>query len=59
MTELVLEDFNEVAWNDRRLELEDAVINSVLELSNYMGSTQFQLTEDETNITVKVNPCDV
>lgn len=49
-------DFDEAAWNDRRVALEEAILESVNELMLFMGCNYITLKDDLDNFTVKVRP---
>ena len=44
--------FDEKAWNDERVKLENAVIGAVLDLSHFMGCNSFTLPTTLVDIKV-------
>lgn len=53
-------DFDEAAWNDRRVELEDSLQFAAWELIKYMGTSHFTINDELDQFVVLVRPkgCD-
>lgn len=48
--------FDEGAWNDKRVELEDSLQSAAWELIKYMGTSYFTINDELDQFVVMVRP---